>query len=296
MKKILSVITGSTLYGTAIDGSDLDVRGIVKQSISNLINPFMRFEQNVILNEDRDETEWSLDKFFYLASKGNPNIVEILFVRNPYILELTEEGEMLLSNYAMFLSKRIYKTFVGYSMSQLKRIETHRGYLLTPPIKKPSRDDFSLPPTPLFSKEVINNIIKIPIEIVKEEITLYALQEKKYFSAMENWNKYIAWKNGRNKKRAEDELRYGYDLKHAGHLIRLLYEAKDILQFGFLEFPLARKDHLLEIRKGLYKYQELIELAQEMMLNLKDVEKNSKLPENPNIEKLSDLYNEMAYN
>jgi uncharacterized protein len=36
-------------------------------------------------------------------------------------------------------------TFHGYAMAQLKKIKTHRSWLLNPPTKKPSREDFGLP-------------------------------------------------------------------------------------------------------------------------------------------------------
>ena len=37
------------------------------------------------------------------------------------------------------------QTFLGYAMAQLKKIKTHRSWLLTPPTKKPAREHFGLP-------------------------------------------------------------------------------------------------------------------------------------------------------
>jgi predicted nucleotidyltransferase len=44
-----------------------------------------------------------------------------------------------------FLTRKVQQTFLGYAMAQLKRIQTHRSWLLQPPAKKPSREDFGLP-------------------------------------------------------------------------------------------------------------------------------------------------------
>lgn len=46
---------------------------------------------------------------------------------------------------AQFLTRKVQQTFLGYAMAQLKKIQTHRSWLLNPPAKKPSREDFGLP-------------------------------------------------------------------------------------------------------------------------------------------------------
>jgi hypothetical protein len=44
-----------------------------------------------------------------------------------------------------FLTKKVQQTFHGYAMAQLRKIKTHRSWLLNPPTKKPSREGFGLP-------------------------------------------------------------------------------------------------------------------------------------------------------
>jgi predicted nucleotidyltransferase len=39
----------------------------------------------------------------------------------------------------------VQQTFLGYAMAQLKKVKTHRSWLLAPPTQKPSRNDFGLP-------------------------------------------------------------------------------------------------------------------------------------------------------
>jgi len=286
-KVILETLAGSKMYGTSTPESDTDYRGIAIQEVRDLINPFSHFEQFIELqNEDR--TIWNLDKFFGLASDNNPNIIEILFANDKTITQITEEGEMLLSNSKLFLSQEVRKTFMGYAIAQIKKIETHRSYLLNPPKKKPERKDYGLSEAPLFGLEKITNIIWSPREAIKDEWLGYSQRERSYRDASDSWKKYEQWKSNRNPARAVNEEQYGYDTKHASHLMRLLYEGQDILSEHRLVFPLPYADFLLDIRDGVYKYEEILQMSNDEKRKLDSIE--SSLPMKPNFEKLLALY------
>ncbi len=284
---ILETLAGSHMYGTSLPSSDIDYRGIAIQEIPEFINPFHHFEQSVE-TKDVDRTVWNVDKFFRLAYDNNPNIVEILFANDKTITHIEDEGEILLGNATKFISQEVRKTFMGYAIAQIKKIETHRGYLLNPPKQKPARKDFGLPEAPMFGLEKINSIIFSPRESIKEEWIEYAENERKYRSASDQYKKYEEWKNNRNPKRAETESKFGYDLKHAGHLMRLLYEGQDLLQHGKLEFPLPYADFLLEIREGIYKYEDILKMSNDEKEKLDSIE--STLPMKPDEDELLEVY------
>lgn len=284
---ILETIAGSHMYGTSLPSSDIDYRGIAIQEISDLINPFHHFEQTVETKEI-DRTVWNVDKFFGLAYDNNPNIIEILFANDKTITHIEDEGEILLSNATKFISQKSRSKFIGYAVDQLRKIETHRGYLLNPPKQKPLRKDFGLPEAPLFGLEKINSIIFSPRESIKEEWIEYAENERRYRSASDQYKKYEEWKRNRNPKRAETEAKYGYDLKHASHLMRLLYEGQDLLQNGKLEFPLPYADFLLDIREGIYKYEDILKMSNDEKEKLDSIE--STLPIQPNEDELLEVY------
>lgn len=286
-KVILETIAGSHMYGTNTPESDNDYRGIAIQEVKDLMNPFHHFEQ-FIETKKEDRTIWNVDKFFKLAYDNNPNILEILYANDKTITKITEEGEFLLDNSRFFLSQEVRKTFTGYAISQINRIKTHRGYLLNPPKSKPQRKEFGLPESPLFGLEKINSIIFSPKESIKEEWIEYAEKERKYRSASDSYKKYQEWKTNRNPKRAEIEEKFGFDTKHASHLIRLLYEGQDILENETLEFPLPYADFLLDIREGVYKYEEILDLAEEEKVKLETMK--SGLPNRPSEEKLLEIY------
>jgi predicted nucleotidyltransferase len=85
---------------------------------------------------------YELRKYIALAADANPNILEIVFADDSNILSITDVGRILRSNRHLFLSKKARHTFSGYAMSQLKRIESHRRWLLNPPTTPPKRADF----------------------------------------------------------------------------------------------------------------------------------------------------------
>ena len=86
-------------------------------------------------------------------------------------------------------------------------------------------------------------------------------KERAYRSAMAEWKQYTEWVNNRNKDRSELELKYGYDTKHAMHLVRLMRMCREILQGKGVFVKRPDAEELLAIRNGSWKYDDLIEWA-----------------------------------
>lgn len=92
-----------------------------------------------------DHVRYELRKFMRLALDANPTVIELLFTAPEHHRCITPSGELLLHHRDAFLSKRIADRFSGYALAQLKRIRSHRSYLLAPPSHAPSRTEFDLP-------------------------------------------------------------------------------------------------------------------------------------------------------
>lgn len=90
-------------------------------------------------------------------------------------------------------------------------------------------------------------------------------RERRYRSAATYWKQYQRWKTNRNPARAKLEEAYGYDAKHAGHLVRLLRMGREILTTGEVHVWRGGIDaeEIVEIRNGAWTYDELIAWAQE---------------------------------
>lgn len=292
-KILLEVISGSHLYGTNHPDSDLDTRGVVlPHTIEELLDPFENFEQQVETAE-KDRTMFNLPRFFKLAHDGNPNIVELLFVNKEKIININPQGEYLMSKAELFLSQEIKKTFMGYATSQLHRIKLHRGYLLNPPKGKPSREDFGLPHTPEFSGDKLNSILHAPEETISEGWREYARKEQAYKRASDEWSKYMQWMNGRNPKRFEYEKKFGYDLKHANHLFRLLFEGIELMSTGRITFPLKQAGFLKRILSGEFSYEKLMVLLEGLTCEFDETK--TILPKRPDKDALREVYYSIVF-
>jgi predicted nucleotidyltransferase len=165
---IFLTLAGSQAHGTAREGSDVDVRGVCIAPLALRLSLFRSFEQyegvlpdalaEAVIPRIQEhptaarglgiKTEcviFDAAKFVSLCATANPNALEILFADERDWLLATPTWRRLHDQRGQFLTKKVQQTFLGYAMAQLKKIQTHRSWLLNPPAKKPARDDFGLP-------------------------------------------------------------------------------------------------------------------------------------------------------
>lgn len=154
--------TGSQAYGTSLPTSDLDIRGITTAPMEFYLGVFNRFaETNDFDVRDlvdgapasEDASVMELQKFIKLAADANPNVIELLFIPSTYWLKTTDAWSRIHEIRHLFLSKKCRHTFSGFAHNQLKRIKTHRSWLLNPPKEKPNRKDYGLPETSVISAD-----------------------------------------------------------------------------------------------------------------------------------------------
>jgi predicted nucleotidyltransferase len=140
---ILVVTHGSHASGLNTPASDLDIKGIAippREYFLGFANSFAQAE-----SKDPDMVIYDLRKFCKLAAECNPNIIEVLFCDESNHRLLTPAGQRLIDARDVFLSKKARHTFSGYAHAQLKRIKTHRRWLLSPIETAPTRAEFGLP-------------------------------------------------------------------------------------------------------------------------------------------------------
>lgn len=111
-------------------------------------------------------------------------------------------------------------------------------------------------------------------------------RERQYGAALKQWEGYQRWLRERNESRAELEAKFGYDTKHAMHLVRLLRMAREILTTGKVIVKRPDAEELLEIRRGAWEYEKLVEWAQRQDAELETLYKTSSLPDKPDMKAL----------
>lgn len=95
-------------------------------------------------------------------------------------------------------------------------------------------------------------------------------------------------KHRESSKRQEQVEQYGYDLKFAYHIVRLLNEVEQILTEGDLDL-LRNREQLKSIRRGDWTEEQIQEYFTKKELELEAVYNNSKLPWGPDEEKIKAL-------
>lgn len=279
---------GSFAYGTNVQGSDEDFKGICikpKACYFGFVQKFEQFEHMGSKSDGVDKVIYSLDKFVALAADANPNIIEVLHVDDSDVLRMDEFGEELRSFKDDFLSKKAKFTFAGYAHAQLKRIKTHRAWLLNPPKSPPDRREFGLSDTDKVSKSELGAFDSMSEqglveELPKSVVTLFT-KEKAYQSAKTHYDQYLNWVKTRNPKRAEFEAKFGYDVKHGMHLIRLMRMCKEILTTGKVLVKRPDSEELLAIRFGKRSYDDLVGEAERLEVECEELYKTSTLRKEP---------------
>jgi len=267
---------GSRLYGTQRPDSDWDERGVCLVPPEALIG-LQGFEQ---LQGPGDRVIYGLTKFFRLALGCNPNILDILFAPPGTWRCPSAEWDLVYSHRHLFLSQRVRKTFSGYAFSQLKRIKRSREWLLDPPDHVPTIGEFG-------------GWIKVSASGGQMSVFPNMQKQREYEAAVKRWKQYQAWLENRNPARAELEKKFGYDTKHAAHLVRLLRQAVNILRTGDYNPRLQPFDlePVLEMLNGEWEYEALIEWAE--VTDEQIATTPSDLPDKPDTRKVEELLMEL---
>jgi predicted nucleotidyltransferase len=287
---IYLTLSGSIGYGTNLDNSDIDLRGITIERKENMYG-FQSFEQ--FEDAETDTVIYGLKKFVSLALKGNPNILELLGTKDEHIIYMNKYGEALRKNRELFLSKRVINTFGNYASAQLRRLQNALARDEYPQEEKEKHilntinnqmSHFSTNYTE-FPKGSIKLYIdksdkkEIETEILMDiNIDKYPLRDfVSIYSEMSNIIRDYDKLNHRNRKKDESKL-----LKHAMHLIRLLIMGTEILKTHEINtFREKEHDLLMDIRKGKYSYDELFKLVELYDFNFKEASVNTTLPKEP---------------
>ncbi len=140
---ILEIRAGSHSYGTNIDSSDIDRRGIFCLPAQEVITGY-GYVGEIEGKEPDDYRLFELKKFTTLLGNQNPNIMELLWTSGEDVLKVTEAGLHLQSFKEALLSKEVANTYVNYAISQIRRIKGHNKMINKPqPKEAPQIKDFA---------------------------------------------------------------------------------------------------------------------------------------------------------
>ena len=298
-KPMFLCVSGSHGYGTANENSDIDLRGCSYNSKDEILLN-RDFEQ--FTSEVSDSAIYSFNKFLFLLSKCNPNVIELLGLKDRHYLFETKEFLELKENSHMFLSKEAVNTFGGYANMQLRRLDNKSCRTISQSEReqhilntlKNVQNSFETRYSNLDTK-VFNLYLKDTKENREKEIYMDAefkgcsLREfNSMYSELNNAIKEYDKLGSRNMKAVE----HGKLGKHMMHLFRLYYTCFDILENEkIITYREVEKDFLREVREGKFikdnkPTEEFYDVLVGLENRLKYASENTSLPEHPNSERI----------
>ena len=298
-KNIIFLTTGgSYAYGTNVETSDLDIRGIAVERSCEILgsSSFEQFE-----NRETDTVIYGLRKIIKLMLNCNPNVLEMLGTKDEHIFICNKYGKMIKDNTNLFLSKRAIQSFGGYASAQLRRLQNALARDNYPQKEKEihmlntiktqiatMKDRYEV-----FSKENLNIYIdKSKKEGFESELfidvnfTHYPLRDfKNIYAEMSNVINDYDKLNHRNSKKDANHLN-----KHAMHLIRLFIMGTELLEGkGINTYRENDREFLLKIRNGEFSYSEIFEMVNDYEKKFDYAAKNTCLKDEPDYDKVEEL-------
>ena len=139
-------IRGSALYGTMVEGSDIDTSGIYITPIEVVLGFDDRYQAQVS-DEKHDNTYYEIKRWLELLCQSNPNVLESLFVPKDKIVgDVHPAIQVILDNRDLFLTKQCFKSFYGYASEQIKRARGLNKKIVNPVNEKKGVLDFCYVP------------------------------------------------------------------------------------------------------------------------------------------------------
>ncbi len=267
---------GSESHGTTLPSEDefgtddVDLIGAFVHPLEH----YFGFGRRVTLERwigPYDIVEYELGKFVSLLLKSNPNVISLLWLPERSILVSSPAHERLVENRRLFASKAVYKSFCGYAEGQLRRMTR----LVE---NNPERDR---------EMEALNAELQHRRDMEKAHGRgSYAKEPYKGWSAKKlskRLNDLKGVSGYMGEKRRKNVERFGYDVKHGAHAVRLLRMGVEFLRTG--EFRVNRTgidaEELKEIKRGLWPLERVQVTSERLFSEAEDALHSSTLPERP---------------
>lgn len=302
---ILLTVSGSRSYGTNIENSDFDIRGVVLESKSDTLG-LTNFE--VYEDKNTDTVIYSLKKFLKLLKECNPNIIELLYEDESNYIYLSDLGKKLISNRDMFLTKRAAYSFVGYANSQLNKLENGTARVALKDVNKNMHICRSIENVinSFGTKYSIGEDCVVPHlgsdgELLADvNVKNYPITKLK--KLMDEINEVI--RSYSKNVGARTTIKDSHLDKYMMHLIRLYYMCIEILKDKTLH--VYRKDEhqlLMDIRNGKYRdesgniKQAMFDMISSLRREVDELKNTTTLPDRVDEEKfvkfVLDIYNDI---
>jgi|LakMenEpi03Aug12_release.lakeMendotaPanAssembly.Ray.scaffolds.fasta_scaffold69432_3 predicted nucleotidyltransferase len=141
----------------------------------------------------------------------------------------------------------------------------------------------------IVKNEFSNEVSLSSIPKGEKEIAYLSCNQDGYSKYCKEYKEYWEWIDKRNEERYNTNQEHGknYDSKNMMHTIRLLQTAEQILSKGTLHIKVTNRDELLAIKAGKMEYDDLLLMANNLIVSIENQYETSTLPETPDVEKIT---------
>jgi predicted nucleotidyltransferase len=290
-------LSGSTLYGTRIDGkSDLDVRGVFMPKIESLAlggaQQTLRFSSGGDSGKnapgDIDIDLWSLQYWLLkLLPSGDTGAVDLLFSPSNASCAIYRSNKLnpIFSEPLRFIDTGNGKTYAEYSMGQAKKYGIKGSHLGA--LKSAHTFITDICGTISPDERLSNYLLRI-VEYLDDE-RFCKIQDVHDYpglflcrklhegnTRMTEFARRVESDMSRFGERArEAERNNGLDYKALSHALRALLQMEELLMTGRIEFPLKESDKLVAVKEGKFTWNEIENKITSMLDRVDDLQKNA---------------------
>lgn len=291
---VYETIMGSEAYACADTSakSDTDIYGFFVPD-KNLLFPHLAgyipgfglqdrpelkmFEQHHVKDKEvgmeYDLALYPINIYFQLCMGCNPNMVDSLFTPERCVVHRTTIATMVRDRRKLFLHKKAWHTYRGYAHKQCDKMmykgrtelrEFQEKHGLT---RETTWEEFS-DKLHVIRTEADRNNVAVDLDqhrLLREEYKKLLSQARAL---------------PENQKRAESVEKYGYDVKFAYHVVRLMNQAEQILTEHDLDLERCR-EQLKSIRRGEWTVERVQGYMVEREIALEGLYDRSKIPHGP---------------
>lgn len=139
----------------------------------------------------------------------------------------------------------------------------------------------------IIQKDTSNGISLSSIPKGEKEIAYLFYNADGYSKYCKEYAEYWEWIDKRNDDRYNTNLEHGknYDSKNMMHTIRLLQSAKQIFATESLNIRVNNREELLDIKSGKADYDDLLQMADNLLCSIEKLHSTSSLPSFPDVKK-----------
>jgi len=298
---------GSKLYGTDNPNSDTDYKGIFIPNKNDVLlkrdldhyNFNSNNENTKNSKDDIDLQLFSIYKFFSLLKKGETGAMDILFSmfrEDTQVYNNKEFTQVIMENYTKFYNRNLH-SFIGYCVGQSKVYnvrgerfnELHRFVEYFNALAKEQ------------ANEKLESMFPQIEELFKEynyKYINFVMGATSRGSGEEKEGKYVEVLGKRflgtvtvgyfSERVTEMEEQFGnrakasakgVDFKALSHAVRVISEVEELIDDGFITFPLKNKVYVTSIKEGNESLGDVMEYIDKKLTLVQEKLEKSALPQ-----------------